>query len=385
MATPGSFHRVARPAGNRIATGRAIRRRSFGDGVGPGCVCGQDGISRFDADVARRERSATPVSFLPDYVVAAMTDTAVVTDRTNAAGSGLYDVVCDTWDEALIGAGFFPPTALPELRPSGTVAGPLSANWAQIIGLQAGIPVMVSCGDNQASFAGSVADYDEIALINIGTGGQVSVHAKEAVGAPGLEARPFMDGRYLLVGAGLVGGRTFAWLRDFVAAVGRDVFDVAIESDAIYDTLTRLAGEVDPGADDLAFEPLLTGTREAPDRRGVMAGIGTSNFTPGHLCRALFEGVAEQFRLLYEAAIATGTKRRTRLVGAGNGIRRNPVLREILEASFELSMQLPEHTEEAAYGAALLASVGTGDRDSLAEASSVICYAGASGLGRAGV
>ena len=227
---------------------------------------------------------------------------------------------------------------------------------------------MVSCGDNQASFAGSVADYEETVLVNVGTGGQVSVHASEVVRAPGLEARPFMDGRYLLVGAGLVGGRTFSWLRDFVAAIGRDVYATVAESDAIYDALTRLAEEVEPGAEGLTFEPLLTGTRETPDRRGVMTGIGVNNFTPGHLSRALIEGVAEQFRLLYEAAVAAGAKRRTRLVGAGNGIRRNVVLRAALEAAFGLSMEVPAHTEEAAYGAALLASVGAGERSSLAEA-----------------
>ena len=319
--------------------------------------------------------SSFTASFLPDFVVAAMTATAVVTDRTNAAGSGLYDVVRDRWDEDTVAAGTLATTFLPSLSPSGSVAGSLTAKWAKETGLREGTPVMVSCGDNQASFAGSVANYGETALVNVGTGGQVSVHAAEAMRAPGIEARPFMDGHYLLVGAGLVGGRTFAWLRDFVAGVGRDVFDVATESDAIYDALTLLAGKVDAGADGLTFEPLLTGTRDAPDRRGVMGGIGTTNFTPGHLSRALLEGVAEQFRQLYEAAVDAGAERRTWLVGAGNGIRRNPVLRGALESAFGLSMQVPRHTEEAAYGAALLACVGIGERKSLADASSLIEYA----------
>lgn len=313
-------------------------------------------------------------SFLPDFVVAVMTDTAVVTDRTNAAGSGLYDVVRDQWDEEVVEVGTLSVSILPDLRLSGSVAGSLTPEWAKETGLSEGLPVMVACGDNQASFSGSVANYNEIALVNVGTGGQVSVHATEVVHAPGLEMRPFMDGHYLLVGAGLVGGRTFAWLRDFVAAIGRDVFDVAVESDGIYEALTRLAGNVDVGADGLTFEPLLTGTREAPDRRGMMGGIGTTNFTPGHLSRALFEGVAEQFSRLYDAGVDAGASRRSRLVGAGNGIRRNPVLRAALESAFGLPMQVPAHTEEAAFGAALLASVGAGERRSLAEASSAIEY-----------
>jgi len=313
-------------------------------------------------------------SFIPDYVVSAMTGAKVVTDRTNAAGSGLYDVVRDAWSEEVVTAGTFGLEVLPELGRSGQIAGSLTSSWAELTGLSEGTPVMVSCGDNQASFAGSVADYEEMVLVNVGTGGQVSVHASDAIKAPGIEARPFMDGHYLLVGAGLVGGRTFAWLRDFVEAVGRDVFDVAAESDAIYDALTRLAGFVEAGSDGLSFEPLLTGTREAPDRRGVMTGIGTTNFTPGHLSRALIEGVAEQFRQLYGETLKAGVSGRTRLVGAGNGIRRNPVLREVLESAFGLTMEVPRHTEEAAYGAALLASVGVGEKRSLAEASTGIAY-----------
>ena len=103
-------------------------------------------------------------------------------------------------------------------------------------------------------------------------------------------------------------------------------------------------------------------------------GIGTANFTSGHLSRAVLEGIAEKFRILYESALKVGAGRRSILVGAGNGIRKNPVLREIVEQQFEMEMRIPIHTEEAAYGAAMQAMVLCGAKKSLKEAAEIIRY-----------
>ena len=92
------------------------------------------------------------------------------------------------------------------------------------------------------------------------------------------------------------------------------------------------------------------------------------------MARAVLEGIAEQFRLLYGEIEGLGAGGRTQLVGAGNGIRKNALLREILQERFEMEMAVPMHTEEAAFGAALMAAVGSGTFESLAEAGKVIQY-----------
>ena len=104
-------------------------------------------------------------------------------------------------------------------------------------------------------------------------------------------------------------------------------------------------------------------------------GIGTANFGPGHLSRALLEGMIDQFRQLYDNALAVGAGKRQTLVGAGNGIRKNGVLRDIAEGSFDLEMQVPTHTEEAAFGAAMQAMVLGGAKENLEAAGEVIRYA----------
>ena len=139
--------------------------------------------------------------------------------------------------------------------------------------------------------------------------------------------------------------------------------------------MTDLAAKSDAGADGLNFEPLFTGTREEPHRRGKIEGIGSANFGPEQLTRSLLEGMIGQFKALYQNAIEVGAGERTVLVGAGNGIRKNRVLREIAEDQFGMTMQTPQHTEEAAFGAALQASVLSGACENLEMARELIRYA----------
>ena len=312
-------------------------------------------------------------SFMPDFIVASLTDDRPVTDATNAAGSGFFDTVGRAWRGDLIDALGLSLDMLPEVLASCERAGGLSGDAARATGIPKGTPVAVACGDNQASFAGSVADYEETLLINIGTGGQVSARVPRPTPTEELEARPHMDGGYLLVGAGLVGGRSYAWLRDLFREVGAAFFGGTGDED-LYEMMNRLAAAAAPGAEGLRCEPLFTGTRKDPDRRGLWEGVGTSNFTPGNMARALLEGLVAQFRRLYGEMNVLGAGGRTRLVGAGNGIRKNALLREILSESFKMPMAVPAHTEEAAYGAALVAAVAEGAVGSLEEGGALIRY-----------
>jgi len=246
-------------------------------------------------------------------------------------------------------------------------AGRLSAEAARETGLSAGTPVAVPCGDNQASFAGSVADPARSVLVNIGTGGQTSVFVERPLFAPGLDLRPFLQPGFLLVGAGLAGGRSYRMMRDFIREVGETLFGVTDAPD-LYDRLTELAAQTPPGADGLVCEPIFAGTRREPERRAVWRGMSEASFRPGHMARALLEGLAEQYSLLYRQMLDAGAGQRERLVGSGNGLRRNPLLRDTLSAKFGLPLQTPVHTEEAAVGAALTAAVAVGEFGDIASA-----------------
>ena len=306
--------------------------------------------------------------FAPDYLVSRLCGEKPVTDATNAAIAGVFNVINEEWDRDLVEAMGLQLTHFPEVSPSCVKAGELTETIAHMTGLPSGLPVTVACGDNQASFAGSVADYPQSVLINIGTGGQISVFLKDPLLTEALDLRPFLQTGFLLVGAGLCGGRSYRALRDFIRQVGEGVFGLS-EMPDLYERLNQLAAAVAPGADGLRCEPIFSGSRREPERRGVWSGMSETNFTVGHMARTLLEGLAEQFRLFYDEMRELGIQTRPRLIGSGNGIRQNTLLRQILSAAFAAPLEIASHTEEGAVGAALIAAVAVGEFENIQVAS----------------
>ncbi len=339
-----------------------MRLRGGADASAPGCrpATGYMGATLFWLAQHGLVPSDAMACFAPDFLVSRLCDIAPSTDPTNAASAGVYDIRRGQWNENLMRAWGLQAQWLPEVRPSCTRAGGLSREIAQETGLPEGIPVAIACGDNQASFAGSVADSGGSVLINVGTGGQASAYTDEMLESESLDIRPFLQGGYMLVGAELCGGRSYQVLRDFVQQVGAEVFGVEHAS-GIYERLNALAAAVAPGADGLRCDPVFAGSRAEPGLRAVWRGMGEGNFTPGHMARALLEGLAGRFHALYEAMLDAGMQARPTVVGAGNGVRYNAVFREILSEQFTSPVMVTRHTEEAAAGAALAASVAVGE------------------------
>ena len=135
--------------------------------------------------------------------------------------------------------------------------------------------------------------------------------------------------------------------------------------------MNRLAAAVVPGADGLRFHPLFFGTRSDPGARGSLTGIRADNLSPGHLARALLEGLAEELYRLY-TSMGGDIGRRSLLVGAGNAIVRNPLLARILAQRFGRPLHVPAGEGAAAQGAAMMAAVSTGEFATLEGASGTL-------------
>lgn len=219
---------------------------------------------------------------------------------------------------------------------------------ANPFGLPAGIPVFAGLGDSPAAILGSGVPLEESVFLNIGTGGQVSVVVDDYRALPGIDTRLFPAGRYLLVGAGLCSGRAFAILKDLIADVGARVFDRELDDDALYGRMLELAD----GETSLTCRTTFAGTRTDPGRRGEIANIDESNLRLPDLCRAVLAGIVTELHDYYrEMGVC-----RARLVGSGNGLRRNPALARLAETAFGLPLVLPDREEEACLGAALVAA-----------------------------
>jgi sedoheptulokinase len=183
---------------------------------------------------------------------------------------------------------------------------------------------------------------------------------------PGLETRLFLDGSFLMMGGSLCAGRAYVLLKDFVADIGRRVFQEVLDDSEIYDRLESIADE----STDLTCRPTFLGTRSDPSMRGVVSNISEDNLTIGSLAYALLRGVAEELHGYY----AKMQSPRRLLIGSGNGLRRNPMLKRAVELVFGQTVRIPSIEETAAFGAALVAGVGIGAIGSYDEAARCIRY-----------
>ena len=296
--------------------------------------------------------------FVPDAVVSFLTGAPVVCEPTLAGSSGIFDIRAICWDSTLLERLELPAGLFPPIGGAGDVVGGLRRELAEAVGLEPGTPVTVALGDNQASFIGSAPEPGRSLLLNVGTGGQISARTDGFHFIPGLENRPFPEGQYLLIGGGLFGGRSYAYLQRFFQQVGAELLEAEPPGD-LYARMTELAATAPAGCDGLRCEPSFTGSRTDPGLRASFSGLSPDNFTPAHFARALLEGMADGFFAFFEQMKpVVGTP--PRLVGAGNGVRQNRILARILARRFEKPLLMPSHTEEAAVGAAVAAAVGLG-------------------------
>jgi len=319
--------------------------------------------------------SARRCCFIHDWLAARLGGSEPCTDPSDAGSVGIFDLAAKAWSDELIAALGLPVALLPPIRESGAVIGHLQPAVAKDVGLRSDVPVCNAIGDNQASFLGSVGDPEGSVLVNIGTGGQISWVVDDLAHPPGMEIRYLPNDRLIAVGAGICGGRTYAWLEAFYREVVAAFTDTgAPAAGQLYERMNELAAAAPADAAGLRCRPTLSGTRQDPDLRGLLDGLDLTNMTPANLTRAVLTGIVDELRGFYRSYDAATLSAHRAVVGSGNAIRRNRALANIIAERFGMPVRTPRHHEEAAYGAALLAAVTAGVLPDLATAGQLIRY-----------
>ena len=210
-----------------------------------------------------------------------------------------------------------------------------------------GVPVCVALGDNQASFIGSVRDHDD-ALLNVGTGSQISWLSETFPASECVEARPFDGKRFLAAGCSLCGGRAYAMFEAFC----REIANAAGASvDSFYPMLEKMLENKTES--EILADCRFCGTRSNPSLRGSYSNVSENSFTPSDFAFATLDGMAQELFDMYSGKSCG-------LVCSGNGIRKNAALRRIVSEKFGCEIKIPFYEEEAAYGASLSAFVAGG-------------------------
>jgi len=233
-----------------------------------------------------------------------------------------------------------------------------------VAGTYNGIPVSVAIGDNQASVFSTLANEENI-LLNVGTGSQISVISDTIAESDEVETRPYFDGKYLIVGAALCGGRAYSVLKNFYKAILS--YKEALSDNEVYDIMNKMLSKEAPC---VSVDTRFAGTRKNPDLSGSISEVREESFTPEAFTKGVLSGMATE---LYDMYAQMGVTK-SGIVGSGNGVRKNKALVRIFEEKFGGTMKMPVHLEEAAVGAALFSLVAAGICETAQDAQKMIKY-----------
>ncbi len=273
-------------------------------------------------------------------------------DRAGGAGTLLFNLKERSWSRVVLDALEIDQSLLPPTYEGPDVTGTISAAAAQATGLQEGTPVVGGGGDQAAQAVGVGAVEPGITALTVGTSGVVFAPTPSPLIEPEGRLHAFchaVPGQWHFMGVMLSAAGSLQWYRDTIAP------------EVDFDTLVGEAAQVAPGAEGLLFLPYLTGERTPypdPLARGAWVGL-TVRHTRAHMTRAVLEGVAfglkDSFTLIQNAGL--GEVKQVRVSGGG---ARSPIWRQIMADVLESELVSVNTTEGAAYGAALLAGVGSG-------------------------
>ena len=309
---------------------------------------------------------------IPDYVAMSLAgEKRPKMHQTMAASLGLYNMEAGDFDRTSVEKAGMNPELLPEVATTSTLCGAYIADMEKYPAYAGKtIPVAVAFGDNQASFLGS-ANQDCKVLLNVGTGGQVSVYSEELIKADGIECRPYLKGSYLMAGSSLCGGYSYNLVKRFFEEIYA-LAGVGCPKD-IYSIMNRIAGEAAEKEKTLTVDTRFNGSRENPALTGSITGLTVDTFHPGDLAYGVLRGLCEELYQFYNV-LPENLKDGSHFVGSGNGIRKNPLLQKIASDRFWMKLRIPKYAEEAAYGAVLFSMLASGERETLEDVQRLIRY-----------
>lgn len=278
-----------------------------------------------------------------DYINFYLTGRRVM-EYGDASGTALLNVRTRQWSRrALQAIDGELPDKMPELIESDQPVGYLSAQTAELLGLNTSVLVSAGGGDNMMGAIGTGNTREGVITASFGTSGTIYACAGKPVIDPEGEIAAFCDS-------------TNRWLpllctMNVTVATGMisDFFKLEIKD------FDRLAAEAPAGSEGVLLVPYLEGERtpNVPDGTGVFFGINTRTMKPANLARAAMEGVTlgMNYGLLRLAELGV----RPSQIRATGGGAHSPLWRQIMADIFNAEVVTLKVSEGAAYGAALQA------------------------------
>ncbi|MCM1991737.1 xylulokinase [Oceanirhabdus seepicola] len=292
-----------------------------------------------------------------DYIVYKLSG-KFSTDVSDASGTVFFDVENREWSQEMIDVLGIKKEWLPRVYESYEAVGEITHEVAEVFGIPNNVVVVAGAGDQAAGAIGIGAVREGIALVALGTSGVVfssteNYHVDEK---NSLHSFAHANGKWHQMGVMLSAGASLKW---WIESVNETQF---------YQSYLEEAEKIPVGSEKLYYLPYLMGERTPHNdiyAKGCFIGLNITH-KKAHMTRAVLEGVAYGLKDSLELLREIGVKvNRVRVSGGGTKSR---LWRQIIADVFNAKVETIQSNEGSAYGAAILASVGTGLFDTVDEA-----------------
>ena len=295
-----------------------------------------------------------------DFVTFRLTGRTVI-DPTDASGVLGMDLRTFEWANDLFADLGLDGTKLPEILPSASVCGKLTARASGLTGLREGTPVVTGSGDLSSAAIGSGVNERTMSL-TLGTAGQLL-----AVGPPGtgkkLAGKLFVFAhadpkRELYLGSVPSGGFSFEWFARNHNIPMEEFFALA-QSVPLNENLPLFYPYIlGKGAPSMDYTPC-----------GAWKGL-RADHSLGELCRAAVFGTLCPLRICADL-LESCAGERPELVLQSLACRETAV-RETAGALFRQAKYLPINSEASLLGAAVIGFTALGEYRSIADAAAAM-------------
>lgn len=295
-----------------------------------------------------------------DYIIMKMTG-AFVSDYSDASGTNGLDISKLCWSKEILDAAGIDMDKMPQLHQSTDVAGSLREDAAALLGLWAGMPVVLGGGDGPCATLGAGCIEDKQYYLTFGTSAWIGGTSKNV----------FLDyekvlftfahvipGYYAPTGTMQAAGASYSYIKKTFCS--EETEEAGKQRTNPYNLLNRLAEHSPVGAKNLLYLPYPMGER-APrwNSTATASFMGiTMEHTKADYVRAVLEGVAMNLAVILRAHRKYADIHRLILTGGG---AKGDIVVRILSDVLGCEMIRPNHVEEAtSMAAAVLAGIGVG-------------------------
>lgn len=252
---------------------------------------------------------------LGDYMIRILSGKAPYIHCTNAAATGLFDIVSNQWNEVIIDKLGMAGVHFPSIYHGEEPIEATIDNHRLLL--------YPAVGDQQAALLGSEMLNENTLSVNLGTGGQVSILSRTLKLSKNYQTRPYFYGFYLKTLPHIPSGRALNVYFNFIKEVVCHFFQA--EDDVIWQYILSSAEQ--SRRNDMEIDMSFFTNPLTDNTQGSISSIQEGNFNVGNLFRSIYVQMAVN---IGKAVSKLDIKEFDKIVFSGGVVKKTSLLRKFI-------------------------------------------------------